>query len=156
VLRDWETAEATILEIRAGPPDGSYGTVLRGRIHPLNGQPDFEITFPCPVATDEFAPPNEGDIVNVYYDTRDHTVRINTDHPRVRVSAAERRKRAREEEIARYRKSDEHLRSKPGWPHIAKADDPLDMIARLADLHSQGELTDEEFAAAKKKLLAQS
>jgi hypothetical protein len=35
------------------------------------------------------------------------------------------------------------------------SDDPLDLIAKLADLHKEGALSDDEFAAAKAKLLAQ-
>ncbi|MHB8692509.1 MAG: SHOCT domain-containing protein [Solirubrobacteraceae bacterium] len=37
----------------------------------------------------------------------------------------------------------------------ARQPDPLDLIARLADLHAQGALTDVEFAAEKAKLLAE-
>lgn len=33
------------------------------------------------------------------------------------------------------------------------AEDPMDKVKQLADLHAQGILTDEEFAAAKKKAL---
>ena len=160
-MREWETAEATILEVRDGA-NNLYATVLRARVRPPKGDGAFETTFPCP---DALSTPAVGDILNVYYDTRDHTVRINTDDPHVAVSSAERRRRAREEEIGLYKgktawssPSDAQLRSPPGWPHASKpggADDSLDMIARLAELHSQGDLTDAEFAAAKAKLLAQ-
>lgn len=39
-------------------------------------------------------------------------------------------------------------------PGTATAPDPLDQIARLAELHKQGILTDEEFATKKASLLA--
>ena len=42
----------------------------------------------------------------------------------------------------------------PAAPAAPAADeDPMDKVKQLADLHAQGILTDEEFAAAKKKAL---
>lgn len=42
----------------------------------------------------------------------------------------------------------------PAAPAAPAADeDPMDKVKQLADLHTQGILTDEEFAAAKKKAL---
>jgi hypothetical protein len=38
-------------------------------------------------------------------------------------------------------------------PPAAPAADPIEQIKQLAELHSQGVLTDEEFAAQKAKLL---
>ena len=38
-------------------------------------------------------------------------------------------------------------------PPAAPAADPIEQLKQLADLHSQGVLTDEEFAAQKAKLL---
>ena len=38
-------------------------------------------------------------------------------------------------------------------PAAPAEDDPTEKIKQLADLHAQGMLTDEEFAAAKKKAL---
>jgi hypothetical protein len=35
----------------------------------------------------------------------------------------------------------------------ARAPDPIDQLARLADLHDRGALTDDEFAAEKAKIL---
>jgi hypothetical protein len=39
---------------------------------------------------------------------------------------------------------------------VARGPDPIDQLARLADLHDRGVLTDTEFAAEKARLLAQS
>jgi Short C-terminal domain len=162
--REWPAGEATVLNIQPAP-DGK-GSTLIARIRPRDGSDEFVTTIQCPPSDAEFLAPDAGDLFNVYFSRADHAAWIDTDDVRLQRSAQERRRRAREEEIARYtgtnaraRPSDVHLRSKPGWPHVSKpglGDDPLDMIARLAELHSQGELTDEEFAAAKKKLLAQS
>jgi hypothetical protein len=162
--REWPAGEATVLSTHPAP-DGK-GSTLIARIHPRDGSDEFVTTIQCPPSDAEFLAPDAGDLFNVYFSRADHAAWIDTDDARLQRSAQERRRRAREEEIARYtgrsawaRPSDAHLRSKPGWPNVSKhglGDDPLDMIARLAELHSQGELTDEEFAAAKKKLLAQS
>ncbi len=40
-------------------------------------------------------------------------------------------------------------------PEAAPAEDPMDQLTKLAQLHDQGILTDEEFSAQKAKLLAQ-
>jgi hypothetical protein len=41
----------------------------------------------------------------------------------------------------------------PPAPAAAASDDPIDELQRLGDLHSSGVLTDDEFAAAKAKVL---
>jgi hypothetical protein len=46
------------------------------------------------------------------------------------------------------------LTPKPANP-APKADDPLDRLSKLADLHERGALTDAEFEAEKHKLLGQ-
>jgi hypothetical protein len=49
----------------------------------------------------------------------------------------------------------DHARATRHVSAPAASDDPLDLIAQLAELHRQGALTDAEFAAGKAKLLAQ-
>lgn len=43
--------------------------------------------------------------------------------------------------------------ARPGRPAAPGSSDPLDELNRLADLHQQGGITDDEFAAAKAKIL---
>jgi hypothetical protein len=38
---------------------------------------------------------------------------------------------------------------------VPRQADPVDQLTRLADLHSRGALTDEEFAAEKAKIISQ-
>jgi hypothetical protein len=52
-----------------------------------------------------------------------------------------------------YTQQQQYAQPQPAPPAAAPAKDPIDQLKELAELHSQGILTDEEFAVQKAKIL---
>jgi Short C-terminal domain len=105
---------------------------------------------------------DEGRVVPVRYDPADHSkvvldvVALEQGHSAAEAASVNQAERARQERIAQ---ADARLARASGSAHHAPAaeapPDPLDTLRKLADLHKQGVLTDEEFQAQKRKLLGE-
>ena len=66
-----------------------------------------------------------------------------------RTSRRQQQKYASQDAAAQQAAAPQEMEAAPAAP----AEDPFDQIEKLSKLHSEGALTDEEFAAAKAKIL---
>ena len=70
-----------------------------------------------------------------------------------RVSRRQANRWAAKDDQAYYEQQQQYVQAQPAPAPAPPAKDPIDQLKELAELHSQGILTDEEFAAQKTKIL---
>ncbi|MBZ5491213.1 MAG: SHOCT domain-containing protein [Acidobacteriia bacterium] len=114
---------------------------LRLRIQPEDGTAAYEAIFKGLFMLGEI--PSVGDRLTLRVDPANPQ---HFDYDKASTEMAQAASAASDSGDSRF--SDEHL-SHEHLPHERLSDE----LARLADLHKRGALTDSEFAAAKKKLL---
>jgi hypothetical protein len=171
-------AHATVLEVAErgqaithGNPaivgNTEFALKVRLRVEP-EGEPSFEVEtrlrFP------QMSVPSAGMRLPVIYDPEDHDDLMldeagATYSPGLRPDQEESIRVAREMATAGRSPQEisaavDAIRAKAGQPPAqviggpTSPPDPVDQLSRLADLHTRGLLTDEEFTAAKARLLA--
>ena len=70
-----------------------------------------------------------------------------------RVSRRQANRWASQDEQQYYGQQQQYVQAQPAPAPAPPAKDPIDQLKELAELHSQGILTDDEFAAQKAKIL---
>ncbi len=70
-----------------------------------------------------------------------------------RVSRRQANRWASQDEQQYYEQQQQYVQAQPAPAPAPPAKDPIDQLKELAELHSQGILTDDEFAAQKAKIL---
>jgi hypothetical protein len=151
-------AKAEILEVRrtrmkvtSGSDEKLQVWELRVRVKPSRG-PTFESTARHGFAADHA--PADGEIVGVLYDAKDTRTVVVDPHARGPDPAAT---DAAGPQVAVAGKGRAGARPKSGRKAAAipgpHAVDRVEQLAKLAELHGSGALSDDEFAARKKEIL---
>jgi hypothetical protein len=169
--KNGKAAAATVLSSRSGSSGGNLGST-GAKSHcklTVSVQPDGEPAFEATVDGWLVNVPKEGALVPVLYDPADHQ-RVVIDHHRAdgldpafyMRSVAARAAARRAESGTTIAPEELGLAGSTGTPAVFVGGQPVrtadpaataDALTKLADLRDRGALTDEEFAAQKKKLL---
>ena len=119
------------------------------RVEPLDGSPAFDTTKTTTVSRVQI--PRQGDRYPVWYDPQDTSSWMYAtiaDESRARDDASALRRR-----VQHLRRHERAGRPESGGGGAPQAQDTVEALKQLADLHQQGLLTDDEFSAQKSKLL---
>lgn len=140
--------------LQGGRP-GSYDNGYVVDVEPPDGQPFRAEVQPAGhyigsfgVESPNFKHPNEGDVVSLEYDPESKKVRFDMSDPALQEKAS---RDARD--AATHARYEEALQASQPSAIPAASGDAVAELEELASLHRQGMLSDEEFAAAKAKLL---
>jgi hypothetical protein len=163
---EWVKAKGRVVAVdrhsttMEGGQPGSYDSGYVIDVQPPDGEPFRAQVDPAGhyighfgVESLNFKHPNEGDVVSVEYDPASKKVRFDMSDPALQEKASRKARDTAthaEYEAALAAGSPESAVPEPGI-----SNDSLDRLEHLGDLHEQGMLTDEEFAAAKAKLLGE-
>lgn len=115
------------------------------------GVPAFPVRQDFEIWTGQW--PDPGDVLPVTFD-REHHERIKIHWDQIPTGAQTAEADAEALAARLNAQGGAAVASSPVEAPPAAAADPLDRLAKLADLHSAGALTDQEFAAEKAKILA--
>jgi hypothetical protein len=170
--KGWESGEATIIALNEIRSVGRHGGIDVGGakmksyefvadVRPAGGGAVFRTVMHEPFDERTWRRPSVGDVVTVKCDPAGEKAKFDTGP----ATAASGTVGALPEPVSRMKEILAQARGDIAADQVAArsaqdahpaSDDRLDRLAKLADLHDRGALTDEEFAAEKVRILADS